>query len=254
MRRIVVTAGLVVIASLTAAPSANAKGAIQGIRACGPSACADVRAERRPMQRFGMDLLAQTGRAVPQPPLAGYVRLSFLPRYEVPDSETFFVLGANAICTERGCTRVRTGLLPALSAAAARVEPFAPKIASVIVNGRARADRSGFGPLFDLPPAPLPSTAVWQSRHYSVIVKFGDVTPWSMGSASWIVYYPRYHALTRDGRWFHAGADVDRLIRGTAAHAEAGDGHGWQAAAAAAVALAAAAAGVGRRLRRPRSG
>jgi len=94
---------------------------------------------------------------------------------------------------------------------------------------------------------------VWQSRHYSVVVNFSQITPWSLGGASWMAYYPRYHLLSRDGRWFHAGASVDRLVRGRAAPAEAGDGHGWPVAAAAVVALAAA-AGVGRRLRRPGSG
>ena len=94
---------------------------------------------------------------------------------------------------------------------------------------------------------------VWKSRHYSVIAKFGEITPWSLGGASWMAYYPRYHALSLDGRWFHAGADVDRLVRGQAAAAEPANGHSWSVAAAVAVALAAA-AGVGRRLRRPRSG
>ena len=61
-----------------------------------------------------------------------------------------------------------------------------------------------------------------------------EVTPWSLGGASWMVYYPRYHALSRDGRWFHAGADVDRLVRGPAA-ASGGGGHGWPVAAAAVV-------------------
>ena len=67
-----------------------------------------------------------------------------------------------------------------------------------------------------------------------------------------MAYYPRYHALSRDGRWFHAGAEVDRLVSGRAT-ATGGDGHRWPVAAAAVVVLAAA-AGAGRRLRRPRSG
>ena len=147
---------------------------------------------------------------------------------------------SNVICTDGGCIRVRRGLVPALSAAAASVGSFTPRISSVTVDDRHRSDRAGFAILFDQQPAPLPSTGIWKSRHFSVIVAFSERTPWSLGGASWMAYYPRYHALSRDGRWFHAGAEVDRLVSGRAT-ARGGDSRRWQVAAAAVVVLAAAA-------------
>ncbi len=252
MKRFVIVSAAIVLASLAAAPGADAKGYVRAIQVCGPSACSPVHGAWAAKQRLGMDLLAGTGRSAQAPPLLPYYRLRFLPRHEVPDSDTFYIPGAKVICTDGGCIRVRRGLVPALSAAAASVGAFAPRISSVTVDDRPRADGAGFAIMFNQKPAPLPSTAVWQSRHSSVIARFSQVTPWSLGGASWMVYYPRYHALSRDGRWFHAGADVDRLVRGPAAPS-GGGGHGWPVAAAA-VAVLAAAAGAGRRLRRPGTG
>jgi len=170
----------------------------------------------------------------------------------VPDSETFYIPQANVICNDGGCTAVPRRLAPALSAAAASVGPLTPRIRSVRVDDRSRADAGRFAIMFNQRPIPLPSTAIWGSRHYSVTAEFSRTTPWSLAGATWMTYYPRYHALSRDGVWFHAGADVDRLVRGPEA-AATGGGHGWSVAAAAVVALAAA-AGAGRRLRRARSG
>jgi hypothetical protein len=253
MNRIVLTTAVIVAASLVAAPSAEAKGYVRAIQVCGPSGCANAQGPPAAMGRLGLDVLAGTGVAAQVPPLLPYYRLRFLPRYELPDSDTFYIPGAKVICTDSGCIRVRRGLVPALSAAAARIGSFTPRVSSVTIGDRPRADRAGFAILFNQRPAGLPSTSVWKSRHYSVIVKFGEVTPWSPAGVSWMAYYPRYHALSRDGRWYHAGADVDRLVRGPADRADGGDGHGWPVAAAAVVVLAAA-AGAGRRLRRPRSG
>ena len=253
MKRMLLIGALTVGASLATAQAAEAKGYISAIRVCGPSGCATVHHPRAAMQRFGMDMLSDAGPHAERPPLLPYYRLRFLPSYEVPNSDAFYIPGAKVICTDGGCIHVRRGLVPALSAAAANVGAFTPRISSVTVGGRPRADRARFAILFNQRPAPLPSTVVWKSRHYSVIAKFGEITPWSLGGASWMAYYPRYHALSLDGRWFHAGTDVDRLVRGQAAAAEPANGHGWSVAAVVVVALAAA-AGVGRRLRRPRSG
>ena len=252
MKRIVITAGLVVAAMLTAAPGASAKGYVRAIQVCGPSACATVDGVRTAMQELGMDILTGAGRKAGSPPLLPYYRLRLQPRFEVPDADTFYIPGAKVICTDSGCIRVRSGLAPALQAAAAGVGAFTPRISSVTVNDRPRTDRARFAILFNQRPGPLPSTAVWKSRHYSIMAKLDGITPWSLGGASWMAYYPRYHALSRDGRWFRAGAGVDRLVRGPS-QAAAGDGDGWPMAAAAVVVLAAA-AGAGRRLRRPRSG
>jgi hypothetical protein len=252
MKRFVVTPALIVLASLATAPSATAKGYISGIRVCGPSACASVQASRQAMGRFGMHMLAGDLPSAVSPPLLTYYRLRFLPRYELPDGDTFYIPEANVICRDGGCTQVPRRLAPAMSAAAASVDSLTPHITSVTVDDRHRADLGRFAVMFNQRPAGMPPTAVWDSRHYSVIVEFSRTTPWSLGGASWMTYYPRFHALTRDGVWFHAGADVDRLVRGPTA-ATASDGRGWPIAAAAVVVLAAA-AGAGRRLRRARSG
>lgn len=253
MKRILGAAALIGLASLATAPSANAKGYIRAIEVCGSSDCATVHASRPTMRRFGIHLLVGDGRPAVSPPLLPYYRLRLSPRFEMPNADTFYIPEANVICKDGGCTRVPRGLAPAMSAAAASVGSLAPRIRSVTVDDRPRADPGRFAVMFNQRPAVLPSTAVWHSLHYSVIVEFSRVTPWSMGGASWMSYYPRYHALTRDGVWFHAGPGVDGLVRGQKVGA-AGDGHGW-AIAAAAVAVLVAAAGAGRRLlRRPRSG
>ena len=252
MKRIVIRAALIILAMLATAPDASAKGFIQAIKVCGPSTCATVNAPRPALRRFGMHMLVGDGPPAVPPPLLVYYRLRFLPRFEVPDGDTFYIAQANVICKDGGCSQVPRGLAPAMSAAAASVDPLTPQISSVTVADHPRADPARFAIMFNARPIPLPSTAIWGSRHYSVIAEFRTVTPWSQGGASWMTYYPRYHALTRDGVWFHAGADVDRLVRGPTAAASDG-GHSWPVAAAAVVALAAA-AGAGRRLRRPRSG
>ena len=142
----------------------------------------------------------------------------------------------------------RRGLIPGLAAAAANVASYTPRISSVTVNDRHRADVNRFAILLDQRPAALPSTTVWQSRHSSVIVEFTQVTPWSLGGASWISYYPRYHVLSRDGVWFHAGASVDLLVRGQAARADGGDDNRGLGIAATAAVVLAAAAGAGRQV------
>jgi hypothetical protein len=252
MKRILTTAALIGLALLAAAPSANAKGYIRAIRVCGATSCDTVHAPRPAMRRFGMHVLVGDGPAALGPPLLPYYRLRFRPRFELPNTDTFYIPQANVICKDGGCTRVPRGLAPAMSAAAASVDSLTPRIRSVTVDDRYQPDAGRFAIMFNQRPIPLPSTTVWHSRHYSVIVEFRRETPWSLGGAAWMTYYPRYHALTRDGVWFHAGADVDRLVRGRAA--ASGDGQAWPIAAAAVVALAAA-AGAGRRLlRRPRSG
>jgi hypothetical protein len=140
-----------------------------------------------------------------------------------------------------------------MSAAAASVDSRTPRITSVLVGDRGRTDLDAFTLLFNQRPAPAPSTDVWESRHIAISIEFSQVTPWSLGGSTWMAYYPRYHLLSRDGRWYHAGPDVDRLVSGRAAAANDAGGREWGIAAAAAVVLAAA-AGAGRRLRRPRTG
>jgi hypothetical protein len=251
MKRIVIT-GLAVAAALAAAPSASAKGFIQGIKVCGTSACGTVTTPRAALHRFGARMLSDATPRVESPPILPYYRVRFVPRYELPDGDTFYIPGANVICTDRGCIDVPQGLTAGLSAAAESAGALTPHISAVMVGKHRRADRSAFAIMFDQRPEPAPSDAVWESPHTSIVVEFGRVTPWSLGGASWMAYYPSYHLLSRDGRWFHAGPDVDRLVRGGAA-ADAADGHGWGMAAAVVVVLAAA-AGAGRRLRRPGTG
>ena len=166
-------------------------------------------------------------------------------------SQTFYIPGANVICADGGCTRVRKGLSPGLSAAGAGVAAFTPHIRSVTVNDTPRAHMEAYAVLFNEQPAAAPSNTVWSSRPYPIEVRFTRLTPWSLGGVSWMAYYPRFKILTRDGAWFHVGESVDRLVRGQPATADDG-GHGWPMAAAAVVAIAAA-AGAGRRLRRPRA-
>lgn len=250
MKRIVLAGALAVVASLAAAQTAQAKGYISSIRVCGPSGCATADAPRSAMQRFGMDLLTGAGPAAASPPLLPYYRLEIRPRYEMP-SQTFYIPGANVICADGGCTRVRKGLSPPLSAAGASVDAFSPHIRSVTVNDKPRAPTNAYAILFNAQPAAAPSATVQSSRAYPIQVRFTRLTPWSLGGVSWMAYYPRSGILTRDGAWFHVGGPADRLILGR--RTTAGDGgHGWPIAAAAVVVIAAA-AGAGRRLRRPRA-
>jgi hypothetical protein len=240
-----------IAASLAAAQTAHAKGYISAIRVCGPSGCATAGAPRSAMQRFGMDLLTDAGLPAGSPPLLPYYRLEIRPRYEMP-SQTFYIPGAKVICADGGCTRVRKGLSPALSAAGASVEPFIPHIRSVTVNDTPRAHTKAYAVLFNEQPRAAPSTAVQNSRAYPIEAQFTRLTPWSLGGVSWMAYYPRYKTLTRDGAWFQVGEPVDRLVLGQRAATADDGGHGWPIAAAAVVAIAAA-AGAGRRLRRPRA-
>lgn len=256
MKRIVTTTGLIVAAALATAPSASAKGYISGIKVCGQSACASVQAPRAAIGRFGVQSVMDETRKVATPPLLAYYRVRFVPRGELPDGDTFYIPGANVICMDSGCIAVPHGLVAAMSAAAASVDSFTPRVSSVTVGERGRADRAAFAILFNQRPAAAPSDAVWATSHSAISVEFDGVTPWSLGGASWMAYYPKYHLLSRNGRWFHAGEDVDRLVRGQAATAQAAAAteHGWTIAAAVAVALAAAVGGGVRRLRRPRTG
>jgi hypothetical protein len=250
MKRIVTITGVVLAAALATAPGAAAKGFIRGIRLCGPSACGSVPAPQAAIRRFGTRMLSGVSVRVASAPILPYYRVRFQPRYELPDGDTFYIPGANVICTDSGCIDVPQGLVAGMSAARADIGALTPHITSALVGTRSRADRGAFAILFNQPPARAPSTAVWKSPHTSISIEFSEVTPWSLGGASWMAYYPRYHLLSRDGRWFHAGAEVDRLVRGSTAEADAGAGRGWGIAAAAAVVLAAA-AGAGRTLRRP---
>ena len=152
MKRMLLIGALTVGASLTTAQAAEAKGYISAIRVCGPSGCATVHHPRAAMQRFGMDMLSDTGRHAERPPLLPYYRLRFLPSYEVPNSDAFYIPGAKVICTDGGCIQVRRGLVPALSAAAANVGAFTPRISSVTVGDRPRADRARFAILFNQRP------------------------------------------------------------------------------------------------------
>ncbi len=253
VKRIVIITGLVVATAFAAAPGASAKGFIRGIHVCGPSGCGSADASPAALRGFGMTFLSDEGVQSEPPPLLPYYRVRFLPRGELPDGDTFYIPGANVICADRGCTAVPHRLVAAMSAAAASVDSLTPHITSVLVGDRGRTDLAPFAILYNQRPAPAPSTAVWGSRHVSISIEFSGMTPWSLGGASWMAYYPRYHLLSRGGRWYQAGADVDRLVYGRTAAAKAGDGHGWGIAAAAAVVLVAA-AGAGRKLRRPGTG
>jgi hypothetical protein len=250
MRRVLLAGVVIMAGSLAAAQTTQAKGYISAIRVCGPSACATADAPRPAMQLFGMDLLTDAGVPVGSPPLLPYYRLEIRPRYEMP-SQTFYIPGANVICADSGCTRVRKGLVPVLSAAGASVGAFTPHIRSVTVNDKPRAHTEAYAVLFNEQPAAAPSIAVQNSRAYPIGVRFTRLTPWSLGGVSWMAYYPRYKILTRDGAWFRVGEPVDRLVLARRATADDG-GHGWPIAAAAVVVIAAA-AGAGRRLRRPRA-
>ena len=90
MKRMLLIGALTVGASLTTAQAAEAKGYISAIRVCGSSGCATVHHPRAAMQRFGMDMLSNTGRHAERPPLLPYYRLRFLPSYEVPNSDAFY--------------------------------------------------------------------------------------------------------------------------------------------------------------------
>jgi hypothetical protein len=248
MKRMLVIGALTVGASLASTPAAQAKGYIEAIRVCGPSGCATVDAPRSAMQRFGIDLLTDSGPAAESPPILPYYRLQILPRYEMP-SQTFYIPGANVICADGGCTRVRMGLFSGLSAAGASVAAFTPHIRSVTVNDKPRVHREAYAALFNEQPAASPSNKVWDSHAYPIEVRFTRLTPWSLGGVSWMAYYPRFKILTRDGAYFRVGEPVDRLVLARRATADGG-GHGWPIAAAAAVAIAAV-AGAGKRLRRP---
>jgi hypothetical protein len=248
MKRIILAGALAIVAALAAAQTAQAKGYISAIRVCGPSGCATADAPRSAKWRFGMDMYTDAGPAAETPPILPYYRLQIEPRYEMA-SDTFYIPGANVICADGGCTRVRKGLSPALSAAAASVDAFTPHIRSVTVNNTPRADSQAYAVLFNERPAASPPNTVWTSRSYAIEVRFTRLTPWSLGGVSWMAYYPRYNVLTRDGAWFHGGEPVGRLVLGQTTTA-GGGGHGWPMAAAAVVVIAAA-AGAGKRLRRP---
>jgi len=112
MKRMLLIGALTVGASLATAQAAEAKGYVRAIRVCGPSGCAPVRHPRAAMQRFGMDMLSDAGPHAERPPLLPYYRLRFLPSYEVPNSDAFYIPGAKVICTDGGCIHVRRGLVP----------------------------------------------------------------------------------------------------------------------------------------------
>lgn len=252
MRRMLIIGALTVGASLAAAAPAGAKGYIEAIRVCGPSGCVTVEHPRAAMQRFGMDLLTGNVATTVPPPVGPYYRLTFRPRYELPDSALFYVPGADETCADSRCVKVRAGLSPALAAAADAVAPFRPVVRSVTVDDRLRPNPGAYAPLFDTMPPAAPPSAVWNSRVYPIEIRFMRITPWSVGGVSWMAYYPRYRALTRAGTWVRVGDALDRQIRTGSAttRSTSGGTRRWPIAAAAMVAIAAA-AGAGRRLRRP---
>ena len=90
MKRIILAGALAVVAALAAAQTAQAKGYIGAIRVCGPSGCATVDAPRSAMQRFGMDLLTDSGPAAESPPILPYYRLQVLPRSRCPARPSTF--------------------------------------------------------------------------------------------------------------------------------------------------------------------
>jgi hypothetical protein len=252
MTRILLTGALTVAVSLATAPAADAKGVITAISVCGPSGCATASAPRATMLRFGVDMLGGNSETVGPPPLGPYYRLAFRPRHELPDADTFFVPGADLICTDRGCIPAQTRLAPALDAAAAQVVAFRPVIRSVTIDGTVRSDPGAYAGLYAGSPAAAPPSRVWESRGYSIQFAFSRTAPWSLAWMSGMAYYPRYRVVARAGTWLHVSAALDRRIRTGSADARTASGGGdrWPIAAAAAVAIAAA-AGAGRRLRRP---
>jgi hypothetical protein len=243
---------LTVGASLAAAAPAGAKGYIRAIRVCGPAACVTANGPPAATHRFGMDMLAGNVATTEPPPVGPYYRLTFRPRYELPDAEVFYVPGADETCADGECIRVPAGLSSALAEAAAQVDPFRPVIRSVTVNDRLRHDPGAYAALFDALPPAAPPSAVGKSRAYPIEIHFTRITPWSVGGVSWMAYYPRYRALTRAGTWVRVGDALDRQIRTGSAitRSTSGGTRRWPIAAAAMVAIAAA-AGAGRRLRRP---
>ena len=100
MKRIVIT-GLAVTAALAAAPSASAKGFIQGIKVCGTSACGTITTPRAALHRFGARMLADETPRVESPPVLPYYRVRFVPRYELPDGDTFYTQTASRSVTPR---------------------------------------------------------------------------------------------------------------------------------------------------------
>ena len=252
MKRVLLTGALTVAVSLATAQAAEAKGFISAIRVCGPSGCATATAPRATMQRFGMDMLGGPAAAVGPPPLGPYYRLTFRPRNEIPDADTYYVPGADLVCTDSGCFALATRLVPALDAAAAQVTPYRPVIRSVTVDGKTRPDPTAYAALYRGRPAAAPPSPIWETRGYSIEFAFARTTPWSLGWMRGMAYYPRYRVVTRAGTWLHVSAALDRRIRTGSAEARAssGGGHRWPVAAAAAIAIVAV-AGAGRRLRRP---
>ena len=181
------------------------------------------------------------------PPLLPYYRLRILPRYEMPDGETFYIPGANVICTDGGCIAAcGTGLVP--GAVGGGRERRRLHAAHQLGHGRrttAVPTARPYAVLFNQRPAASPSNTVWkQPRLLRIEVGSHALTPWSLGGASWMAYYPRYHVLSRDGALVPRRRRPSTGSSGAAGHGGAtADGHGWTIAAAAVVALAAAAGG-----------
>ena len=181
MNRIVLTTAVIVAASLVAAPSAEAKGYVRAIQVCGPSGCAKAHGSPVAMGRLGLDMLAGTGvrdapaaaSALLRAPVPAALRVSRLGHVLHPGAK----VDLHGQRMHPGTTRPRADPV----AAAASVGSFAPRVSSVTIGDRPRADRAGFATLFNQRPAALPSTSVWKSRHYSIIVKFSEITPWSLG-------------------------------------------------------------------------
>src|SRR6478736_4421753 len=171
MKRIILAGALAVAAALAAAQTAQAKGYISAIRVCGRSGCATADAPRSAKWRFGMDMYSDARPAVAPPPILPYYRLRIAPRYEMA-ADTFYIPAANAICADGGCTRVRKGLSPALSAAAVGVDAFTPHIRSVTVDDKPRADLQAYAVLFNEQRAASPPNAVWKSRAHPIEVRF----------------------------------------------------------------------------------
>ena len=253
MKRALFTCALAMAASLATAQAADAKGLISAIRVCGPSGCATATASRAVMQGFATGLMGGTPATTGSPPPGPYYELTFRPQGEVPDVDTFYVPGGEMVCTEQLCFAPAPRLVPALEAAAAQVAAYRPVITSVAVDGKPRSHPTAYAVLYRGKPAPTPPNSIWETHGYVIQFGFSRTTPWSLGWASGMSYYPRYRVVSHAGRWSHVSVALDRRIRTGSAHAAASDGgHGWPVAAATLVVIAAA-AGAGRRLRRARA-
>ena len=214
------------------------------------SECAGRRAARRPphprsaMQRFGMDLLTDSGRRPSRRRSCPTTASGSCRGTRCPARRSTFRVRTRSARTAaaRACG---TGSSPALSAAAASVGAFTPHIRSVTVANKPRADSAGLrGPVQRatsgvavqrrVEQPRLPDRGVVRTPHTVVArgCELDGLLPAVQGpDPGW-------------GAGSTLGESVDRLVLGQRTAADDG-GHGWTVAAAAVVAVAAA-AGAGR--------